>query len=112
MTLKKLISSIFDTYGIKVVSNTDKSKSAYVLNKEQVKVLEAAGKKPGDSFNINVLGDGDYEFIKSTYYHSERKGSGRAVEPRMGAEIISTWLERGDELLLANDGDEIFAVKL
>jgi len=112
MMIKKTITSIFTNFGIKVVSKTDKSKGAYVLNNEQVKVLEAAGKKPGDSFEVNILGDKNNIFIKATYYHSERKGSGRSVEPRMGTEIISRWLNRGDELFIANDGGEIFAIKL
>ena len=117
MTLKKSISSIFDKYGIKIVSKTDKSKGAYILNKQQVGVLKAAGVKPSssrpyNSFKIHLLGDPDTKVISATYYHSTRKGSGRTGEPRLGTEIISQWLNAGDELLLATDNSKIYALKL
>ena len=112
MTFKKEITSVFDVYGIKKVSKTDKSKHAYVLNKEQLAVLKKAGKKPGDTCNINILGDASAKLVKASYYHAKRKGSGRSVEPRMGTDFIREWLTLGDELLLATDGSSIYAVKL
>ena len=115
MTVKTSISALFDNSGIKIVSNTDKSKQAYVVNKAQRSVFWAAGKKPDSgSFQIHILGDDKYYETTASYYDSKRVGSNRPrpFEPRMGLDFIGKWLSVGDELLLANIGSEIFAVKL
>lgn len=117
MTLKNAIASIFDVYGVKTVSKTDKAKQAYVLNKQQVKVLELAGivpsvSKPAKSFEMHVLGDPKINFVKATYYHSIRKDPARTPEPRLGTDVINIWLNEGDNLLLATDGSNLYAVKL
>lgn len=117
MEIKKQIKALFSDYGVKFVSKTDKEKSAYVLNKQQVEVLSKAGRqpsktRPADSFEIIVLGDSSRTTIKATYYNAERKGSGRTVEPRLGTDIISDWLKIDDELFLATAGKEIYAMKL
>lgn len=61
-SLDELLKLQFEIFGIKQVSYTDKSKSAYVLNSSQVKVLEAAGispslNRPADPFQVKVLFD-------------------------------------------------------
>jgi len=117
MTPKILTTRIFDKYGIKIVSKTDKSKGAYILNQQQVSVLKAAGVKPSpsmpyDSFMIHVLCEPGISIVNATYYHSVRKDSGRPGEPRMGREIISDWLNVGDKFLLATVGSKVYAMKL
>lgn len=117
MSISSTISSVFISVGRKTVSKTDKQKNAYVLNKEQISVLENTGvqpstKRPAEIFQIHVLGDRTRNTVKATYYHSERKGAGRPAEPRLGSDIISGWLNEGDELLLATDGSKVFATKL
>ena len=113
MTAIKSISTLFENTGIKIVSSADKSKQAYVVNKAQQSVLVAAGKRPDSgSLQIHILGDDHYRETTASYYDSKREGSGRQFEPRMGRDFINIWLNEGDELLLANVGGEIFAIKL
>ena len=117
MLLRSTLTSMFEAYGIKTVSKTDRSKGAYVLNVEQEDVLKRAGKlpdpnRPAESFQIEVLGDDQRKTVEATYYHAVREGAGRAGEPRLGREIISRWLQEGDELFLATDGSNVFAAKL
>lgn len=117
MTLKSTISALFKIAAAKKVSKTDKSKQAFVLSSNQVSVFQAAGishstKTPADTIKIIVLGDPDRTSVNATYYHSMREGSKRPPEPRIGTQIISSWLVEGDELLLATDGIEVYAMKL
>ena len=115
--MEKILKDLFDDYGIKTVTHTDKSKNAYVLTTEQVRVLDMAGKlpsseRPANPFDVNIIGN-DGNTIKASYYHSERvTDTGRDPEPRMGQEFISRWLEEGDRLFLATDGEKLFACKL
>lgn len=108
---------IFDNYGIKQVSETDKTKSAYVPNAGQRKAIMDAGVKPASErpapeFLITVLFDSLHKTVRSSYYHSERLDPNRTPEPRMGHEIISSWLDRGDRVLIGNIGKQVFALKL
>ena len=109
---------VFDRFGTKVVTKTDKAKGAYVPNAAQVSAIGAAGispstRRPADEFRITVLHD-TIKSIGASYYHAERvTDPGRSPEPRMGHEFISsTWLHVGDSLLIGNIGSELFAVKL
>jgi 5-methylcytosine-specific restriction endonuclease McrA len=108
--------SIFDNFGIKKVTKTDKSKSAYVLNKPQLAAVEAAGLKPSDErpaqqFDITLLFDARPS-VKATYYHALRDEEGRPPEPRLGTELISTWLERGESVVIGNIGSQLYAAKI
>ena len=108
---------VFDNFGIKKVTKTDKSKSAYLPNKQQCKAIAAAGivpaaVRPGPKFPIAVLFDPIRTTVRSSYYHSERNDPSRAEEPRMGHEIISSWLDIGDRILIGNIGKQVFAAKL
>ncbi|HQR03624.1 MAG: HNH endonuclease [Proteobacteria bacterium] len=108
---------VFDNFGIKQVTKTDKEKSAYVPNAQQRKAITAAGIKPasvrpGPEFSLTILFEPTGKTIRSSYYHSERKPSGRTPEPRMGHEIISSWLDKGDRVLIGNIGKQVFAIKL
>ncbi|MDR3413125.1 MAG: HNH endonuclease [Formivibrio sp.] len=105
---------LFDHYGIKKVTKTDKSKSAYVPNNAQKMAINAADIQPkhGNSFNVTILGDAARK-IEASYYHAERSDTAdRPPEPRMGREFISHWLEIGDEILIGNIGKQLFAIKL
>jgi hypothetical protein len=109
--------SLFDVYAIKKNGSTDKTKGAYVLSRQQEDVLLKAGlvpdpKRPAKIFQIEILGDESKKTINATYYHAIRVGAGRPGEPRLGREIISYWLQEGDELFLTTDGSTVFAAKL
>ncbi len=109
---------IFDSYGSKRVTKTDKSKSAYVPNKAQRTAIEAAGIKPADirpapEFDVIVLFDNKVDTTKASYYYSKRsKKAKRLPEPRMGHSIIADWLNAGDHVVIGNVGNQVFAFKL
>lgn len=108
---------IFDNFGVKQVTKTDKDKSAYVPNSQQRKAITAAGiepasVRPAPEFSITVLFETSNKTVRSSYYHSERDGSSRRPEPRMGHEIISSWLGAGERVLIGNIGQQVFAFKL
>ena len=110
--------SVFDHYGVKRVTKTDKRKAAYVPNKGQRQAIEAAGvrpaaSRPAPSFGILVLWDARRRNVKSSYYHSARsQAAKRAPEPRMGHTIISGWLQEGDCVVIGNIASKVFAFKL
>lgn len=107
----------FDSYGIKTVTKTDKTKSAYVTNFEQNAVIRAAGIKPSTArpatpFSIFLLNE-KAPSVQASYYNSERSTAAhRPPEPRIGREFISNWLEIGDQVLIGNVGTDLFALKL
>lgn len=107
-------SDVFDNYGLKRVSATDMSKSAYLPTKEQQAALKAAGFTPGNAddqnlISLEVLGD-EHPPLATSYYLSKRQGSGRDPEIRMGRGIIS-WTDEGDELVIGNIGRSIYVAK-
>lgn len=107
-------SEIFDNYGLKRVTATDRSKSAYLPTKEQQAVLEAAGHLPGNAedqnfINLEVLGE-EHPPLATSYYGSRREGSGREPEIRMGRGIVA-WSDEGDELVIGNIGQRVYVAK-
>lgn len=107
-------SDIFDNHGLKHVSATDLSKSAYLPSKEQQAALAAAGYDPGnaedrDFIGIEVLGE-DHSPLVTSYYNSRRVGSGREPEVRMGRGIVA-WSSDGDELVIGNIGHRVYVAK-
>ncbi len=109
---------LFDNYGVKLVSKTDKNKGAYVLNAGQLEALAAAKtkpstKRPATPFQISVLFDPSVDSVQASFYHAQRsQEADRDPEPRMGRQIISSWLEIGDEVIIGNIGTELYAAKL
>ncbi|MFL9669998.1 ATP-binding protein [Variovorax sp. AB1(2024)] len=106
--------SVFDKYGLKKVTHTDKEKKAYLPNEAQRDAMASAGYSPGTAesenlINLEVLGEVRPP-LSSSYYNSIRAGSNRPFEPRMGREIIA-WANEGDELIIGSIGSRIFAVK-
>ena len=107
---------IFDKHGLKTVTDTDKNKAAYVLNKAQLAAVHAAGIKPSDErpakpFEITLFLEKD-KAVEATFYHSIRSGAGRDPEPRIGREFISSWLEKGDMVVIGNIGEQLYAAKV
>lgn len=107
------LKTLFVKSASKRVSKTDKSKSAYVLTRQQVGVLEAAGLKLTNSpktIEVQLIGETP-DHVKASYYLSVRAGADRAPEPRMGRDFISIWLECDDEVTIATDGVSLFAFR-
>lgn len=107
--------SVFDNYGIKTVTHTDKSKEAYVLNKAQLETLISAGlepseKRPGTPFPITLFLENG-RTVQATYYFAKREGANRPPEPRLGREFITSWLDEGDEVVIGRIDSQIFAAK-
>ena len=105
---------MFDNYGLKHVSATDQSKSAYLPTREQRAALKAAGYLPGNAedqhlVSLQVLGE-DHPPLATSYYGAKREGSGRDPEIRMGRGIIS-WSHEGDELVIGNIGQQVYVAK-
>ncbi|GJG98730.1 HNH endonuclease signature motif containing protein [Cupriavidus pauculus] len=111
-------SKLFDNYGLKAVTKTDKDKAAYVPNAEQRTAIEAAGispaaTRPGPPFPIVVLFDHKVTSVTASYYYAVRATDPtRKPEPRMGQEIISSWLNIGDVVVIGNIGPQMFACKV
>jgi hypothetical protein len=106
---------IFTAYGVKVVTKTDKKKTAYVPNAEQREVLRLAGitpshDRPATEFRIKILNDLSTKSVGASFYHSARAQE-RAVEPRIGHGFISSWLQEGDQVVIGVLGGELFALK-
>ncbi len=110
--------NVFDHYGEKRVSKTDKKKAAYVPNREQRAAIESANiqpaaTRPGPTFDIIVLCDARVKTVKASYYYAERSAlANRTAEPRMGHEFISSWLQEGDRVVIGNVASQLFAIKL
>lgn len=106
--------SLFDAFSTKVVSKTDKQKSAYVVNSAQKAVFQAAGLMPTEGpsdriLQVSVLGSATGQ-LSVSYYNSIREGAGRTPETRMGREIVA-WIEIGDLLTIGRIGNEVFFSK-
>ena len=108
-------SDFFDNYGIKLVTKTDKSKNAYVINEEQKFAIEATGihAAAGQKLAIAVLYEELDKSVEASYYFAERsQKTPRPFEARMGQAFISSWLQEGDKLLIGNVKDKLFALKI
>lgn len=105
-------STMFDNFGVKRVSATDKGKKAYVLNEAQRDALSAAGRDAKDraTFSIEILFDPNVTTLASSYYASLRKGAGRQPEARIGKGLIN-WASEGDRIVVGNKGNRVLAAK-
>jgi hypothetical protein len=97
-------SAIFDNFGTKRVTQTDKNKSAYVLNEAQRDALSAAGVSPSEggtkkTIKVEILFDPAVSSVRASYYNSLRAGSGRTPKARMGQGLIH-WVNVGDEIII------------
>lgn len=103
---------LFDNHGVKIVSQTDKEKSAYVPTADQRLAMKAAGLEPSSgeekaTCTIGVLFDSSMQSMQISYYNSERIGSGRGPEPRIG-QGLPRWIDVGDSLVIGNIGNRVF----
>lgn len=111
---------VFDNWGIKTVTKTDKRKSAYVPNAGQRKAIEAAGyvaapnsAESEELISMIVWLDPRVESVAASYYLANRsKQAKRKPEPRMGRQLISEWLKTGNNLLVGNIGSSLYALKV
>lgn len=106
---------LFDNFGVKIVSPTDKVKSAFVPTADQRKAMKAAGLEPsvGDEkavHTIGVLFDPSVRSMKISYYNSERVGSGRKPEARIG-QGLPRWTNVGDRIVIGNVGNRVFVAR-
>lgn len=107
------IENNFATYGLKTVSSTDKNKGAYVPNIAQKKVFELIGIDPFQRRqDIQIKELFTNNILTISYYGSQREGSNRVVELRMGLHDLISYFEVGDELLFATDNVNIFIYNL
>lgn len=110
------LSDLFENFGTKRVSKTDKEKGAFVLNEAQKEVMAAAGFAPGEGGDNAVMvelaipNDSSGSRLSVSYYNSVRKDPSRNPEARMGREIVH-WMQIGDEIVLANLGTSVFVWK-
>jgi hypothetical protein len=107
--------SIFDNYGIKSVTPTDKLKGAYVPTAAQRSAMAAAGLQPSSGavkavHSLGVLSDPSLTTMQVSYYNSERVGSGRSPEPRIGQGLIP-WISIGDTIVIGNVGGKVLVAK-
>ena len=105
---------LFDDFSTKIVSKTDKLKSAYVVDAAQKAVISAAGVSPTDGpsdrlLQFGVLGSANGT-LSVSYYNSVREGAGRTPETRMGREIVA-WVSVGDLLTIGRIGNQLFFSK-
>lgn len=106
---------LFDSFGTKIVSETDKDRGAYVPSSSQRYAMRTAGLEPsyGEKkavCTIGVLFDPALRSMQISYYNAERSGSGRSPEPRIGRGLLQ-WIEIGDELVIGNVGSRVFVAK-
>lgn len=110
---------LFDNWGVKTVTRTDKKKSAYVLNAGQRKAVEAAGFSPAADgseqdklINVTVWADPSVGSVVASFYLAKRSEEAERIpEPRMGRQLISEWLQPGDNLVIGNIGSNVYALK-
>lgn len=106
---------LFENFGVKTASPTDKEKSAYVPTADQRAALAAAGIEPSFGENkavhtIGVLFDLSQGSMQVSYYNSERAGSGRLPEARIG-QGLPRWINIGDQVVIGNIGNRVFVAK-
>ena len=114
--MTEILKELFDNIGTKIVTKTDKDKSAFVPNGDQKDVLAAAGFEPGHggenatTIHITVLFEAREIELETSYYSSMRQDPSRIPEPRIGRDFVH-WMEREENISIANIGRQVFAWK-
>ena len=106
-----LIEDTFGTYATKIASKTDVEKGAYLPNKQQRDILTSIGIEPIHNNLLQLKELFSNNMLTVSYYPSERIGSGRNPEIRMGQDIIR-YINIGDEILFTHDQQTIFIYNL
>lgn len=96
--------------GIKKVSRNDKAKGAFVPNLSQKFALAKAGAVAKDrkDISLTVLGEAE-QTVTASYYLSLRNGRN---EERLGKEVISTFSEKGDVILIGELRGDLYIANL
>ena len=110
--LIKLIKNTFGDYGIKTVSKTDVEKGAYLPNIRQREIMSSLDFIPMHEKYINIKELFTNRDLKISYYPSERIGSGRSAEIRMGLSDLISYINIGDEILFTHDNENIYIYNL
>lgn len=103
-----LVENTFIDYAIKTVSKTDVEKGAYLPNKEQRNIMTSLGFVPIHDNHIQIKELFTNNILTVSYYPSERVGSGRNAEIRMGLRDLISYISIGDEILFTHDNRYIF----
>jgi len=117
MTREEIINLVETTFGIgnyaiKTVSKTDVEKGAYLPNKAQREIMTLFGFMPLHNKHIHIKELFSNRLLTISYYPSERIGSGRSAEIRMGLHDLISYISQGDELLFTHDNHYIFIYNL
>jgi len=107
-----LVKRTFVSYEIKVVSKTDVEKGAYVPNKAQRDIMSAVGFMPEHNHPIHVKELFTNKIFTVSYYPSERQGSGRSPEVRMGLHDLISYISTGSEILFTHDENDVYIYNL
>lgn len=115
-TVRGLVNELFGDVASKTVSRNDKDKQAYVLDADQRSTLERAGLKltrveQAPVVQVSLIADSLPEVEMSYYLSTRSPEADRVPEARAGRAFIRDWLNAGDEVLLATDGQTLFACK-
>jgi len=103
-----LVENTFIDYAIKTVSKTDKEKGAYIPNKGQRNIMSLLGFMPMHNNHIEIKELFTNNILTISYYPSERVGSGRNAEIRMGLRDLISYIAIGDEILFTHDNKHVF----
>lgn len=102
-----------DHWSFKTVSHNDKDKGGLYVTKAMQKVMSSAGIEPvleRDARDIRFeLVDSVRDSGVLSYYESQRNNR---PEPRMGRDIVSSWLSKGDKFYIGWTGEKLIAAKL
>ncbi|RUM70590.1 MAG: hypothetical protein DSZ08_04465, partial [Sulfurovum sp.] len=110
--LIELVVNTFGDYGIKTVSKTDVEKGAYLPNIRQREIMSSLDFIPMHEKYIYIKELFTNRDLKISYYPSERIGSGRSAEIRMGLSDLISYINIGDEILFTKDNENIFIYNL
>lgn len=110
--LINLVENTFENYAIKTVSKTDVEKGAYLPNKAQREIMTSVGIVPIHDKHIQLKELFSNNILTASYYPSERVGSGRGAEIRMGLTDLISYISRDDEILFTHDNNSIFIYNL
>lgn len=101
-----------DNWSMKTVSHNDKDKGGLYVTRDLERVMEAAGKS---AVRFEDAEDIQFELVFPdpgtgvlSYYESQRDNR---PEKRMGRDMISGWLKKGEKFYIGWTGDKLIAAK-
>lgn len=115
MTRGKIINLVETTFikcATKIVSKTDVEKGAYLPNKQQREIMSSLNFTPIHDNRIKIKELFSNRTFTVSYYPSERVGSGRSAEIRMGLSDLISYINIGDEILFTHDNQYVYIYNL